>query len=90
LYRAKDGRTPNADINGAGNTIRKVAPDAFGPQGVEDSKAGALHSLVVYPRRIDVLRQKPKREILARYKTLEITILFGTMSLALSDMWGIQ
>jgi len=70
LYRAKDGRTLNADINGAGNTLRKVAPDAFGPQGVEGSKARFSHALVVYPRRIDVLRQKPKREILARYKTL--------------------
>src|SRR5947207_83670 len=29
LYRAKDGRKINADINGSGNIIRKVAPDAF-------------------------------------------------------------
>ncbi|MBV9691460.1 MAG: hypothetical protein JO202_17300 [Ktedonobacteraceae bacterium] len=40
----------NADINGAGNTIRKVAPDAFGTEGVEDGK-GVLASLVVHPVR---------------------------------------
>jgi putative transposase len=36
LYRAANGRYINADINGAGNIIRKVAPDAFGSEGVED------------------------------------------------------
>ena len=50
LYRASDGRVLNADINGAGNTIRKVAPDAFGSKGVEDGK-GVLASLVVHPVR---------------------------------------
>jgi putative transposase len=39
LYRASDGRKINADINGAGNIIRKVAPDAFGLRAVEDGKA---------------------------------------------------
>lgn len=29
LYRAADGRHINADVNGAYNIIRKVAPDAF-------------------------------------------------------------
>lgn len=29
LYRAKDGRTINADTNGALNIIRKEYPDAF-------------------------------------------------------------
>ncbi len=29
LYRAADGRHSNADVNGAYNIIRKVAPDAF-------------------------------------------------------------
>src|SRR3989441_1189000 len=39
LYRASNGRYINADINGAGNIIRKVAPDAFQPaEGVEDGK----------------------------------------------------
>jgi putative transposase len=38
LYRASDGRKLNADINGAGNVIRKVAPDAFGLRVVEDGK----------------------------------------------------
>jgi len=51
LYRASDGRVLNADINGAGNTIRKVAPDAFSKvEGVEDGKA-VLASLVVHPVR---------------------------------------
>ncbi|MBV9019190.1 MAG: transposase [Ktedonobacteraceae bacterium] len=50
LYRAADGRVLNADINGAGNTMRKVAPDAFGSKGVEDGK-GMLASLVVHPVR---------------------------------------
>jgi len=36
LYHASDGRLINADINGASNIIRKVAPDAFGPKGVEE------------------------------------------------------
>ncbi len=51
LYRASNGRFINADINGAGNIIRKVAPDAFQQaEGVEDGK-GVLASLVVHPRR---------------------------------------
>ena len=29
LYRAGDGRHINADVNGAYNIVRKVAPDAF-------------------------------------------------------------
>ena len=33
LYRAKDGTLINADINGAGNILRKVVPNAFGPKG---------------------------------------------------------
>ncbi len=39
LYQASDGRLINADINGALNIIRKVAPDAFGSEGVEDGEA---------------------------------------------------
>jgi IS605 OrfB family transposase len=37
LYRAADGRHINADVNGAYNIIRKVAPDAFaqGSRGCE-------------------------------------------------------
>lgn len=55
LYRAKDGRLINADINGAGNMIRKVAPDAFSEaRAVEDGK-GVLASLVVHPVRIVVV-----------------------------------
>ena len=59
LYRASDGRSINADINGAGNIIRKVAPDAFGQRAVEDGK-GMLASLVVHPVRIVVPRTKLK------------------------------
>jgi putative transposase len=59
LYRASDGRVLNADINGSGNIIRKVAPDAFGLRAVEDGK-GVLASLVVHPVRIVVPLTKPK------------------------------
>ena len=60
LYRASDGRKINADINGAGNIIRKVAPDAFSEaRAVEDGK-GMLASLVVHPVRIVVPLTKPK------------------------------
>jgi putative transposase len=59
LYRASDGRKINADINGAGNIVRKVAPDAFGLKAVEDGKE-VLASLVVHPVRIVVPRTKLK------------------------------
>jgi len=54
LYRASDGRFINADINGAGNMIRKVAPNAFGPRVVEEP--------VVPPVRIVVLRTKETKK----------------------------
>jgi len=61
LYRASNGREINADINGAGNIIRKVAPDAFQrAEGVEDGK-GMLASLVVHPVRIVVPLTKLKK-----------------------------
>jgi putative transposase len=61
LYRASNGRYINADINGAGNIIRKVAPDAFQQaEGVEGGK-GVLASLVVHPVRIVVPLTKPKK-----------------------------
>jgi putative transposase len=59
LYCASDGRKLNADINGAGNIIRKVAPDAFGLKMVEDGKA-VLASLVVHPVRLSVLTAQPR------------------------------
>jgi len=64
LYRASNGRSINADINGAGNIIRKVAPDAFGQRAVEDGK-GVLASLVVHPVRIVVplTKLKDKRSV---------------------------
>jgi putative transposase len=59
LYRASDGRLINADINGAGNTIRKVAPKAF--KGVEDGKE-VLASLVVHPVRFVITPSQNQRE----------------------------
>ena len=59
LYRASDGRKINADMNGSGNIIRKVAPDAFGLRAVEGGKE-VLASLVVHPVRIVVPLTKPK------------------------------
>jgi putative transposase len=59
LYRASNGRYINADINGAGNIIRKVASNAFGQRAVEDGK-GVLASLVVHPVRIVVPLTKLK------------------------------
>jgi putative transposase len=45
LYRAADGRHINADVNGAYNTMRKVAPDAF---------ARGSRGCVVHPMRLAV------------------------------------
>jgi IS605 OrfB family transposase len=61
LYQASNGRYINADINGAGNTMRKVAPDAFGSEGVEDGK-GVLASLVVHPVRLVIPRRNQKEK----------------------------
>jgi putative transposase len=62
LYQALNGRGINADINGAGNIIRKVAPDAFQQaEGVEDGKR-MLTSLVVHPVRVVVPLTKPKHK----------------------------
>ncbi|HZR38922.1 MAG TPA: transposase, partial [Ktedonobacteraceae bacterium] len=57
LYRAKDGTLINADCNASLNIIRKVAPDAFGSEGVEDGKG---HKPVVHPVRIVVPRRTQK------------------------------
>lgn len=70
LYVASDGQLINADINGAGNTIRKVAPKAFGSKGVEGGKARFSHALVVHPVRLVIPRRNKKVKSLARYKTL--------------------
>lgn len=45
LFRASDGTIINADINGAGNIVRKVVPVGFLTQGVE---AGAVQPKTVY------------------------------------------
>jgi len=51
----------NADTNGAGNTIRKVAPDAFSEaRAVEDGK-GVLASLVVHPVRLVVVPSRTQK-----------------------------
>ncbi len=54
-----DDRIINADCNGPGNIIRKVAPNAFGSEGVEDEKE-LLASLVVHPVRMILPITKPK------------------------------
>ena len=60
LYSASNGQYINADVNGAGNIIRKVAPGAFEQaEGVEDGK-GVLASLVVHPVRVVVPLTKPE------------------------------
>ncbi|GHO95780.1 hypothetical protein KSF_058280 [Reticulibacter mediterranei] len=65
LYRTKDGYTINADINGAGNIIRKIAPDAFSEaEGVEDGKA-VLASLVAHPVRLVITPHEPKKLTMA-------------------------
>lgn len=43
LFRASDGRLINADVNGSGNIIRKVAPNAF---------ADGVEAVVVRPLRL--------------------------------------
>ena len=58
LYRAKDGTLISADCNGSGNIIRKVAPDAFGSEGVEDGKG---HKLVVHPVRLVVVPSQTQK-----------------------------
>ncbi len=35
LFKASDGRTINADVNGSYNILRKVIPEAFTPEGIE-------------------------------------------------------
>jgi putative transposase len=45
LYRAADGMSINADVNGAYNIVRKVAPDAF---------ARGSRGCVVHPVRLVV------------------------------------
>jgi putative transposase len=60
LYRASNGRYINADINGAGNIIRKVAPDAFSEARAVEGGKGVLASLVVHPVRVVIPLTKPK------------------------------
>ncbi|HEX6483715.1 MAG TPA: hypothetical protein VF043_33125 [Ktedonobacteraceae bacterium] len=91
LYRASDGRKLNADINGAGNIIRKVAPDAFGLRVVEDGKA-VLASLVVHPdcrspheAKEQAFGNESKRSI-ERSISLQNAMFFGTRALALTHV----
>ena len=57
LYRAADGTLVSADWNGSSNIIRKVAPDAFDAEGVEDGES-RVHLPVVHPLRLS-FPQKP-------------------------------
>jgi len=58
MFKSATGTLINADVNGAYNIIRKVAPKAFA-KGVEDGK-GVLASPVVHPVRITVRSQKSR------------------------------
>jgi putative transposase len=62
LYRASDGRLINADVNGASNIIRKVAPNAFEQRVVEDGKARERIVLVVHPVRLIVTPSRNQKE----------------------------
>jgi len=55
LYRASGNRYINADLNGAYNIVRKVAPDAFTAEGVED---GRLTTYVVHPARMTLAKPR--------------------------------
>ena len=55
LYLASGRRYINADVNGAYNIVRKVAPDAFPVEGVED---GRLTTYVVHPARITLAKPR--------------------------------
>ena len=55
LYCASGNRYINADVNGAYNIVRKVAPDAFGSEGVED---GRITSYVVHPARMTLAKPR--------------------------------
>jgi len=54
LYRASGKRYIHADVNGAYNIVRKVAPGAFA-KGVEDGRATPS---VVHPVRITLAKPK--------------------------------
>jgi len=58
LYRAANGRAINADCNGSYNIIRKVAPDAFMAEGVED--------VAVHPVRITLAKPKKQTNVIVR------------------------
>ena len=48
LFQSREGRLINADINGAGNIIRKVIPNAF---------VDGIEAVVVSPVRLDISAQ---------------------------------
>jgi putative transposase len=71
LYRAKDGRLINADVQGSYNIIRKVAPKAFESRVVEDGKVRFSHALVVHPvRKVVVPSRNQKGKSIKRYRSL--------------------
>jgi IS605 OrfB family transposase len=61
MYKAKSGKTFNADVNGSYNILRKAFPDAFsnGIKDVNKTLVALPASLVVHPVRI-VIPSKPK------------------------------
>ncbi len=61
LYRSADGTLINADCNGSGNIIRKVAPHAWKlAEGVEDGKR--VVPLVVHPVRLSFPSRSQKEK----------------------------
>ena len=62
MYKSKSGQEINADVNGSGNIMRKVLPNAFAAHGIGDANK-ALASLVVHPERIVVPLQTRKSRI---------------------------
>ena len=55
LYRAKDGRRIQADVNGSDNILHKALPNSFG-QGIEAVAVRPVElpiSTVVQPRALD-------------------------------------
>ncbi|GHO47465.1 RNA-guided endonuclease InsQ/TnpB family protein [Ktedonospora formicarum] len=65
LYKAKSGRTFNADVNGSYNILRKALPDAFrnGIKDVKETLVALPPSLVVHPVRIVVPLRTQKSSI---------------------------
>ena len=55
-FASKNNQHINADVNGAYNIVRKVTPDAFTAEGVEDG--GVATPYVVHPARITLAKPR--------------------------------